>query len=625
MRSRYDDLRPGVSSKRRDEIIFKDSFDLPLQRATKPYPEVDEDNSSDAHERRTHSTNTRKHSCVRRLHTLVDERNEALYTATPSTSSTPYHSSAWLSPRRRKIVDFPNRDWSYVEYEKSRKKNEYCGGYDYHDDVDSIDTLEADWRRHDRTARARKDRHSRCPVSSLRKEPRYGNHRTRHSMASSSRVSFTLRPQNGESHCEVERQRSSMDGNSFLIDRHKKPGSRRVEITDHCDWNRNSNRFDSYRPPNYKKRTTYHHQPPRNSRRFDIYVDDSTSLSGYLTWRQSCSTSSSCSEEPHGNEMCFAKGMSRFWENPQLLNAKTVPELPAGFLRRNDGVVISVASSSQSRYDKYAEGHRRDEDENSAEAKAQLVVQDLRKMGYRIDDQNGILGSNSDSGIFSEFIGPPNAPLSNGCQGPTCVRASKDDSASIDSKVSLTGHGENVFIAAHSFNSTASLQSSNIRENISRNIAARKQPKIARGQQSPELWKRNESKNGAISGASTVMADGSTITSMPTSVDGQQAEVFFQSDDQSWQDDPVYVRRPQSTRHEDHIPAEIVTNITDRVPMVTSDLSGYHLVGLQPKVERSVVDAFREEIHGYPLNPLNNLCDRLILTCHIAAFPVLKR
>ena len=121
------------------------------------------------------------------------------------------------------------------------------------------------------------------------------------------------------------------------------------------------------------------------------------------------------------------------------------------------------------------------------------------------------------------------------------------------------------------------------------------------------------------------MADGSTITSIPTSLDGKQAEIFFELDDPSWQDSPVHVGRPQSTRHEDHVPTEIITSIPNRIPMAVSEVSHCQTVGIRPRVEQSVVHAFREEMQVYPINPLNNLCDRLILTCHIAAFPILKR
>ena len=640
MRSRFDGRRPEVSSQRYDEIVYKDSFDKPFRISSKPYPvplepeQVDEDDHiRDDHECREYYANTRRDRTVRMRRALEDERDESFYTTTQSTSSPSYQSSKRHSaPRRQKIVDFPNRDWSYVEYTTSPKTNEYCGGYDYHDDVDSIDSLEAQRRRQDRTARARKDSQTRCPlVSSLRKEPRYGNPRSHPSILSlSSRVSFARRPQNEESHSYVDRRRFSMDGYAHSMDRHDKSTRRRVGISDHntttnkSDSNRLGSRLDPYRAPNYKNRMTNHHQPPRHSHLFDVYLDDSSTSCEDLEWGERCH-SSSCSEEDFGNGIRFVRGMPIFSENPQLLNAKSVPELPPGYLRRKDGVVISVPSSSQGRYDKYGECGR-DEDENSAEEKAQLVVEELRNMGYRIDDQNGILGSNSDSGVFSEFGGPPsralhdcavNSSVSSGGQSPPCVPVGKVDKTNVDSNEASIGLQD-------SLKSRASSPSSHARRWKNGNTAGT-QPKASLVRLQPDFCTWNASKNGASSGASTNMADGSTITSIPTSLDGKQAEIFFELDDPSWQDSPVHVGRPQSTRNEDHVPTEIITSIPNRIPMAVSEVSHCQSVGIRSRVEQSVVHAFREEMQVYPINPLNNLCDRLILTCHIAAFPILKR
>lgn len=90
--------------------------------------------------------------------------------------------------------------------------------------------------------------------------------------------------------------------------------------------------------------------------------------------------------------------------NPQLLHARSIPELPPGYLQRHDGVVISLGSSIASSTKSREQERYADVDEQ-AEAAAQNVVDDLRALGYKVDDNNGILGSNSDSGIFSKFGG----------------------------------------------------------------------------------------------------------------------------------------------------------------------------------------------------------------------------
>lgn len=234
-------------------------------------------------------------------------------------------------------MDSPtNDDWCDVRLDTRRVDNSYRGGYDFRDDVESIDSWEEEQRRRRRMAQARKEcilskrRDQSPPVSTLRKISRHEPPE----YSATSAGSYPERPLTG------------------LLE----SGSRRLD--------------------NF----------------FSTRQDGSTVTSTIAT---------------NESDLCLKQSMSTFSNNsrsnPQLLHAKPLPELPPGYLQRNDGVVISLGSSIVSG-SKVSERYA-DVDEQ-AEVAAQHIVEDLRALGYKIDDTNGILGSNSDSGQFSKYGGP---------------------------------------------------------------------------------------------------------------------------------------------------------------------------------------------------------------------------
>jgi hypothetical protein len=432
---------------------------------------------------------------------------------------------------------------------------------------------------------------------------------------------------------------------------------------DYDDYNGNSRRFSRRQAAENIRRMRNNQTPlPRSSTRFDRSVDD---------------------DRDDRNEFQLAKRSSSLSsgvsENPQLLHAKVVPGLPPGYLQRNDGVLISVGSStdpsSRNSYDKYRQGKRGDDD-NSAEEAAQEVLKDLRKMGYHIDDQNGILESNSDSGTFSEFEcsasrsesgepagilseigGPPSrsereeplsradhdialvvpdAPLRYGIRVPPRIRSANVDSMLVFPITTSTRHCAKVDISSAISKSLVSKEYQ-MSSNTSKGQSLKSAAEIQTAAPPIRLDREVGQINGTSSDDSTLIADGSTITSVSTSLDNMHAEIIFELEDNSLLEnhagrmnnptkaiillEATPIERAERTRDGDHVP-DYVTKIGDGIPPAISDMSNYHSFGLST-VEPSAIHALRQESHTFPLT-VNDLCDRLLLTCEIAAFTALK-
>ncbi len=265
-------------------------------------------------------------------------------------------------------VDPPtNEDWCDIRTDARGVENSYRGGYDFRDDIESINSWEEERRRRYRMAEARKQRlisNSRDPsppVSTVRKI--------------------------------IQEESRELPANS----------NPRRDVVGYA-----SRRIDN-----------------RNS----TTQGGSTVTSTIATNEDDLSLNRSISTFSHDSGI-----------NPQLLHAKAVPELPPGYLQRNDGVVISLGSSIISG-NKGSERYSNIDEQ--AEIAAQNVVEDLRALGYKVDERNGILGSNSDSGQFSKFRGPPSWTLST--EAPSArSNASVADSTVSHSKVILskeTDHG----------------------------------------------------------------------------------------------------------------------------------------------------------------------------------------
>jgi len=695
---RFDGDRQQQSSKQQDGYhLYRDSFDRSVRQIPKPrsvpcgIANTGNEDTQDYYSRQDGYTSsgyprsTRNNPRASRKSESDNYRDEDYYTTkrTPVRRRSRHH-----SPRRRNIVNFLNQDWDYVQKKpkdeilKKKKEeedddDEYRGGYDFHDDVDSINSLEAKKRRQDRTERVRMDRRPKQPISSLlRKTPRYSDRDWE--------PSVTLHSSRRRHHRESNRffsgsrYRAPRTTGLYHFDEEGSQAQhrRRLEqLQKMYDQNYDTNRRNSKRSRNFKLL-------PGSSETDSISYDESSVFSEDYDDESMESDSGSCSSEENMSTgrhcVDWVEPLSR---NPQLLHATTVPELPLGYLRRKDGVVISIASSSQSMSDRYVKGGKRrgrgrrgnnnNDDDDSAKQAAEAVVEDLRNLGFYIHDQNGILGSNSDSGTFSEFRGPLVAlsrteptisedPLtSHVIPNPTFLRATTVEGILVNPNTLLPSQHRVKAVPVTKSQGTKLSQQQQRRQgpidNYSKGTRTMISP-VVRPERSKRQIQDPQQQILPFDDSSTIMADGSTITSVPTSQDGkQETEIVF--DKKEWKENnpisarfhrgqPLFLaasrnRNDETVRNKYEL-SKVVTKIPhDGIATIVSDLSSsFHPSELSPTTpeeqqqqrrptdrtvvlpERPVVHAFRRgETH---LVPVDNLCDRLILTCHIAAFPPLK-
>jgi hypothetical protein len=139
-----------------------------------------------------------------------------------------------------------------------------------------------------------------------------------------------------------------------------------------------------------------HNTPARGypPREYD-YPESVSRRGSDLTPQESSSIRGACTKDSDSRKSWNWKKSfsadSRSSVGPEYLHAKPSSDLPDGYLRRRDGVIISMSGStteSKQTRERYAD---------PPEFAAQEVVDVLKSKGYKMDEHNGILGSTSAS------------------------------------------------------------------------------------------------------------------------------------------------------------------------------------------------------------------------------------
>lgn len=626
---------PPSSIQKQKQIVYKDSFDQPLRirppKRVPPFQSIDEEDQSwDDEYGRSDWDEKLDDNHLREERVYLDYRDEGFYRRSRSESSgknNRMHRNQRLA-RQGTTLNW-GRDHSH-ENRRQRTRAEqpnYKAGFDYHDVVDSVDTWEAERRHRDRRAghiHTVEERPTKSTASNLRQLPYYDDNHGQYSINSrpaSKPFSYSRKS------CQV--------GYNLQSDEIRRRKHHHREDPFEYRRGRSEERPGRYNEYYEESREDYNikEQPRR----------EPTSRQ----WRPSRDSShnNSLSKESDNYEhpaMHLAQTMSTFTDdmggNSQRLDAEKV----TAFFRRKDGVVISIGSTINSGKDSFNNTYDRNDpprrDWNSPEQAAQEALQYLRHFGHQLDEENGILGNTSDTGSSSHHAehhasltkdDPPSHPLS--LTQPVIPSAKFDSQIAAESRTSSSIHRAKVRPASKL--QRKSLLSFAPDPRASR-LSDSRQSKVDQPRKpDPHGGTTNNSLPTKKSDASTLLADGSTITSM-TTVE-KQAKIIFVEDDEN-DDNVKYEGQPPEeiekvpfeqveTSQDGHLVPEIVQKTTGELTAAMSELSIYGIdSSLQPRMHQPQPQ-YQPQHYGTLSTNNTSLCDRLLMTCRIAAFPTLQK